>query len=139
MRGREIFADTSGWGNLADPDEPFHKQAKHLVRLARAKGVRLITTNYVLAELVSLLLSFRLPHANIVAFVNGVVASPQVEIVWIDQAIHAEAWDLFQRRPDKTWSLVDCASFVVMQKRGINEALTSDVHFEQAGFVRLLK
>jgi len=46
---------------------------------------------------------------------------------------------LFQRRPDKTWSLVDCASFVVMQKRGITEALTSDVHFEQAGFIRLLK
>jgi len=68
MLGREIFADTSGWGNLADPDEPFHKRAKHLVRLARAKGIRLITTNYVLAELVSLLLSFRIPHANIRRF-----------------------------------------------------------------------
>lgn len=48
-------------------------------------------------------------------------------------------WDLFQRRSDKTWSLVDCASFVVMQERGTMEALTTDIHFEQAGFVRLLK
>jgi len=139
MQGREIFADTSGWGNLADPDEPFHNRAKHLVRLARAKGVRLVTTKYVLAELVSLLLSFRLLHDSIVNFINGIFASPQVEIVWVDQALRNEAWELFQRRPDKTWSLVDCASFVVMQRRGIKEALTSDVHFEQAGFIRLLK
>jgi predicted nucleic acid-binding protein len=42
-------------------------------------------------------------------------------------------------RQDKSWSLVDCSSFVVMQQRGIVEALTTDEHFEQAGFVRLLK
>jgi predicted nucleic acid-binding protein len=39
----------------------------------------------------------------------------------------------------QNWGLVDCASFVVMQQRGIIEALTTDHHFEQAGFVRSLK
>jgi predicted nucleic acid-binding protein len=29
--------------------------------------------------------------------------------------------------------------FVVMQQRGLAEALTTDHHFEQAGFIRLLK
>jgi uncharacterized protein len=46
---------------------------------------------------------------------------------------------LYERRPDKSWSLTDCISFVVMQRDGISEALTGDHHFEQAGFVRLLK
>jgi predicted nucleic acid-binding protein len=46
---------------------------------------------------------------------------------------------LLKARLDKEWSLVDCASFVVMQHRSIVEALTADHHFEQAGFVRLLK
>lgn len=46
---------------------------------------------------------------------------------------------MFRNRTDKNWSLVDCASFVVMRKHGILEALTADHHFEQAGFVRLLK
>jgi uncharacterized protein len=62
-----------------------------------------------------------------------------VEIVHIDPALDAEAWDLLKARADKEWSLVDCASFVIMQHRGITQALTTDHHFEQAGFVRLLK
>ena len=32
-----------------------------------------------------------------------------------------------------------CISFVVMNERGITDALTSDHHFEQAGFQILLK
>ncbi len=49
------------------------------------------------------------------------------------------AGEFLKAHPDKDWSLVDCASFVVMKQRGIQEALTSDHHFEQAGFVRLLR
>ena len=40
---------------------------------------------------------------------------------------------------DKEWTLTDCISFVVMQREGITDALTADHHFEQAGFVALLK
>jgi predicted nucleic acid-binding protein len=47
--------------------------------------------------------------------------------------------DLYRGRPDKAWSLTDCISFVVMERDGIREALTGDHHFEQAGFVALLK
>ena len=54
--------------------------------------------------------------------------------------------DLFERRPesfderkDKNWSLTDCISFVVMKDEDIGEALTGDKHFEQAGFMALLK
>jgi predicted nucleic acid-binding protein len=47
--------------------------------------------------------------------------------------------DLYDARPDKEWSLTDCISFIVMQDHGTYEALTGDHHFEQAGFVALLK
>ena len=40
---------------------------------------------------------------------------------------------------DKEWSLVDCVSFVVMQQYGLHDAFTTDHHFEQAGFICLLK
>jgi predicted nucleic acid-binding protein len=43
------------------------------------------------------------------------------------------------RRPDKEWSLTDCILFVVMEQRGLREALTGDHHFEPAGFVALLQ
>jgi len=43
------------------------------------------------------------------------------------------------QRPDKEWSLVDCASFLIMQERNLKEALAHDEHFQQAGFVPLLR
>ena len=42
-------------------------------------------------------------------------------------------------RLDHSWSVVDCASFVVMRTRQIQEALAFDRHFEQAGFTALLR
>jgi predicted nucleic acid-binding protein len=48
------------------------------------------------------------------------------------------AFTLYGNRPDKSWSLTDCASFVVMRERGLTEALTTDEHFRQAGFRALL-
>ena len=49
------------------------------------------------------------------------------------------ASDLFERRPDKGWSLTDCISFVVITDRGLTEALTGDHDFQQAGFRALLR
>jgi uncharacterized protein len=60
-------------------------------------------------------------------------------LIDVSKEIDASAWQLLTQRQDKEWSLVDCSSFVIMQQREITEALTGDRHFEQAGFIRLLK
>lgn len=39
----------------------------------------------------------------------------------------------------ETHSLCDAVSFLLMREGAITEALTTDRHFEQEGFVRLLK
>jgi predicted nucleic acid-binding protein len=39
---------------------------------------------------------------------------------------------------DKEWSLTDCVSIAVMENEQIKEAFSSDHHFEQAGFSKLL-
>jgi predicted nucleic acid-binding protein len=136
----DLFADTSGWGSIADVKQPFHALATRIYRDARSGNRRVVTTNYVLAELVVLMTSpFGMPRAKSVVFIDRLKASPYVEVVHVDPALDGEAWQLLKDRPDKKWSLVDCASFVVMQRRGITEALTTDHHFEQAGFARLLK
>ncbi len=136
----ELFGDTSGWGNVVDPTQAFHTLAANTYRAARQQGRKVVTTNYVLAELVALLTSpLQIQRPLAVAFIDGLRRSPYVEVVHVDSSLDADAWSLLRNRLDKEWSLVDCASFVVMQHRGIHEALTTDHHFEQAGFVRLLK
>lgn len=64
---------------------------------------------------------------------------PNTQVVPIDQALFDAGLALYGARLDKDWSLTDCISFVVMQREGITEALTGDHHFEQTGFVALLK
>jgi predicted nucleic acid-binding protein len=62
-----------------------------------------------------------------------------VEIVSLSENLYRQAFRLYRQRQDKEWGLVDCLSFVVMIERGVKAALTSDVHFQQAGFQVLLK
>ncbi len=136
----EIFVDTAGWGHLVDPTQAYHDRAATLYRQARQQGQTLITTNYILTELVVLLTSpLRIPRPKSIAFIEGLKASPYVDIVHVDATLDAQAWRLLVERPDKEWSLVDCSSFVIMQQRGILDAFTTDHHFEQAGFVCLLR
>lgn len=136
----ELFVDTSGWGCYCDENDPLHEQAEEFVRLAAEFGENLVTTDWVLAELVTLLLNrVKLPHQRIVQIVEGIFHSPSVVIVHVSEEMVRAAWSLFKRHRDKRWTLVDCVSFIVMKQRGIKEALTTDHHFEQAGFVRLLK
>jgi predicted nucleic acid-binding protein len=56
-----------------------------------------------------------------------------------DDDLYEAGIELYRARADKDWSLTDCISFVVMEERGIADALTGDRHFEQAGFQAMLK
>jgi uncharacterized protein len=136
-----MFADTSGWASLVDRRQAFHVPAAALVQQAHAGGKIIITTNYVLNELTALLTSpLRIPRHRQIQFLTDLRAASWVRVVLIDSALDGMAWQLRASRPDKEWTVLDCAtSFVIMQQHGLAEALTTDHHFEQAGFIRLLK
>ncbi len=48
----DLFVDTSGWGHLVDSTQPYHRLAANIYRTARQQGRKVITTNYIIAELV---------------------------------------------------------------------------------------
>lgn len=134
----KLFADTSGWASLFDARQPNHSEATQLFMQLRQQQISLVT-NYVITELVALLHSpLRLPRPQIFQIIDSLKATHYLEIIHVDIATDTEAWNLCKGRPDKAWSLVDCTSFVIMQQLNIQMALTTDRHFEQAGFTRLL-
>jgi predicted nucleic acid-binding protein len=69
---------------------------------------------------------------------DAIIHHHRVDLVTIDAQLLQRSLKFFGRHADKSWGLVDCASFLVMRDLAIVEAFTSDQHFEQAGFVRLL-
>jgi len=135
-----LFVDTSGWASLFVNTQSHHLQADRYFRLAVQQPRIIVTTNDVISELVALLDSpLQIPRPRIFATVDAIKTAPYVQIVHVDEATDAAAWSLCKGRPDKTWSLVDCTSFILMQNLRLQQALTTDRHFEQAGFIRLLK
>jgi uncharacterized protein len=136
----DVFADTAGWAHLLDASQEHHALAGSIYQSVRQNNRRFVTTNYVLTELVALFTSpLRLPRTQVIAMMNGLKSSRFVRIVHVHETLDAQAWELLSNRQDKTWSLVDCSSFAVMQREGLTDALTTDHHFGQAGFVALLK
>ena len=108
------------------------------VGLFRSAPVRL-THSYVLSELIPLCRARRVDRARALVFMGDLLDGPHVEIVWVDESLHRAAMALLHDRSDKGYSLCDAVSFVLMRRRGITDALTTDRHFEREGFVRLLR
>ena len=129
-----MLLDTSGLLCLHHAGELQHATA---VELFDAEPYKL-THSYILAEFIALAAARGLPRAATLAFIADLQDSPEVTVVYVDEALHRAGLSMLQQRLDKTWSLCDAVSFILMRSHGINESLTTDRHFEQAGFVRLL-
>jgi predicted nucleic acid-binding protein len=71
-------------------------------------------------------------------FLQQLAADPNTRMVGPEAAWYTRGLDLYDNRLDKSWSLTDCISFVIMTEPGISDALTGDQHFVQAGFRALL-
>ncbi|PPJ62459.1 type II toxin-antitoxin system VapC family toxin [Cuspidothrix issatschenkoi] len=129
-----MLIDTSGLLCLHYPTEPLHS----LACIAYQKATVKVTHSYIIAEYVALANARRFPRSSILAFVIDLLDNPDIETVWINESLYRKAIDLLMIRQDKSYSLCDSISFVLMRERRIKEALTTDRHFEQEGFIRLL-
>ena len=133
-----IFVDTGAWDAIADRKDRNHEAALG-VRDDIARSVRLVTTNYVLDELFTLLL-MNVGYTATLAFkqqLDALIEEQVLLVVWIDVEVAEEAWIIFERfNTDKRWSFTDCTSYVVAKRLGISEVFAFDHHFEQMGFVR---
>lgn len=130
-----MLIDTSGWFCTMDDTDRRHDDAKRHVQKARFR----LTHSYIIAELTALSHVRGIPRRSVVQFTNELLEDVGTEIVWVDEALTLKAWSLILRREDKNWSLCDAVSFVLMEQFDIVEALTTDRHFEQAGFIKLLE
>jgi hypothetical protein len=131
---RTLFVDTSGWMACADAADPAHKSAIAARDAWLEKNGLLLTTDYVVDETLTLL-RLRLGMDEAEAWWLQVEASTKLRWESIDQNRAERAREFFFRYRDKEFSFTDCTSFVVMRELKMREALTTDHHFSQAGFI----
>ncbi|MCZ7648775.1 MAG: PIN domain-containing protein [Planctomycetota bacterium] len=129
-----MFLDTSGLFALLSDKDPQQRRAQELFDANSG----FLTANYVLAELHALALVRRIPRRMVLGYSRKLLEQSDLELTWVGKDLHTGALTLLESRADKTYSLCDAVSFLVMRAQGETEALTTDRHFEQEGFVRLL-
>ena len=127
----KVFVDTSALFAALVRNDRRHSAAEQTFRKLVALDVKLHSTSYVLLETVALLQArVGLESARQVEH----IVRPCLEVTWIDDDLHTRAFERLELRSSRHLSLVDCASFVVMEDQGISLAFTLDRHFETEGF-----
>jgi len=131
---KAVFADTFFYLALLNEEDTAHSRAVAESRVNRP----IVTTEFVVLELGNACARAS-DHADFLALVDGMRASSRIRIIPLSSGLLQRGLELMRSRSDKDWSLTDCTSFVAMEEAGLEEALTGDQHFEQAGFRALLK
>ena len=132
---KPIFADTSYYIALLSKEDAYHEAAA-----AWSSNLlsRTVVTEYILVELGNAL-SRSKNRDRYVPLVEHLLGDPDKVFLPASELLFRQGRELFAARPDKSWSVVDCISFAVMRQRRLKDALTTDHHFEQAGFRALLR
>lgn len=133
----KVFVDTVAWIALINKSDVLHTPARQQMSVLRQQNARLITTEFVLLEVADALSEPNL-RSSTVTYLDGLRKLTVLQIVPASSALFAAGWTRYSQRPDKEWGLTDCTSFIVMEQEEITQVFTSDRHFEQAGFVKLI-
>src|SRR5687767_10982361 len=132
-----VFLDTSGLIALLNADDQLHNDAIDLLRRIATDRRHITTTDWVLAETGN---GLARTQAR-VGFARAVqtLRSESAQLVHVDASLFQEALALYDQTRDKTWDMIDCASFLIMRRDSIVDTFGTDRHFEQAGFRCLLR
>ena len=126
----KAFLDTGFVIALINERDQYHQQALDLADLY--EQYLLVITDAVFLEIANAL--SRNYKQEAIQVIEELNSSENVEVVRLTPELFERAFDLYKKRQDKSWGLVDCLSFIIMQDQNINFALSFDQHFIQAGF-----
>jgi hypothetical protein len=125
-----IFLDTSAIYALADKTDPNHVTAYSKFQDALKSGEVFVLHNYILLESAALLQA-RLGLPSAVLFLKD---AKSFEVEWVDSDLQEEAEKELERIGKRGISLVDCTSFLVMRRKGVQKVLAFDPDFQDQGF-----
>ena len=134
----EVFVDTGYWIALISTRDDLRASAAQATN--NLGGRRIVTSEMVLVEVLNhFARQGDVARETAAETIMGLKNDSNTEVIEQNTAQFESAVSRYANRLDQTWSLVDCSSFVLMEERGIRDALAYDVDFVQAGFNALLR
>lgn len=135
---KTVFADTGYWIAIVNPRDELHQKAKEIT--TSLAPLQIVTSEIVFGELLTGFSNKGEPLRRVaVQLIDRALNEQNIEVIPQTPELFIAALTLYKNRLDKNWSYADCASFCIMEQQNIREALTHDHHFEQAGFIALLR
>ena len=130
---KTVFADTLYWVAIVHPHDQWHDAAERARSLLG--NVRLLTTDEVLAELLTLLSKYgENVRRQAARMARAILDNPNVKVIPQSRDSFIRGVELYEKRLDKQYSLTDCISMNVMKSESITDVLTNDEHFVQESF-----
>ncbi|MFA4830257.1 MAG: PIN domain-containing protein [Thermodesulfovibrionales bacterium] len=126
----KLFIDTGAFIALTDMSDENHQAANNFYMKVKEKGIKLVTTNFVVCETMNYLRA-KVSHDVAVAFREGFNKSSLFEIIDITPLLDEAAFRIFKQYADKDFSFTDCTSFAAIQFLKLRKAFAFDKHFEQ--------
>ncbi|MBN1820734.1 MAG: PIN domain-containing protein [Prolixibacteraceae bacterium] len=127
----KVFIDTSAFLALINADDKNHGHAKKIWEKILDEKTDIFVTNYVLIETFAVLQN-RAGVDAVRSFEKDL--SGVLNVFWVDEEIYREGLTRVFSANRKNLSLVDCVSFSVMNREGIENVFCFDKHFREQGF-----
>jgi predicted nucleic acid-binding protein len=138
---RKLFADAFFLIALLNTRDSWHQEVRRKERQLGDHCLLFVTHEVLLEVLASFAQDrrMRVAAAQLVRHIKLNRGHLHYRLLLPSESLFDRGLDRYERRPDKSYSLTDCISMVVMEEEGINEVLSNDHHFEQEGFTILFK
>ena len=129
----EVYGDSGYWIAMLNPRDQWHQKAMQITEHIGDRHI--VTSELVIAEFLNGMARLgRESRRRGVDTAISLYISQDMTVVRLQDSPLMTAIQRYADRLDQRWSLVDCHSFLIMEERGITDALAYDRDFEQAVF-----
>lgn len=122
---QRVFADANYFVALFNPADSLKAQALAVAQDISDSGITLVISNFIFLEIVTIL-SQKADRAISIGAGQYLLKNKRIEIIHIDEQLHQQTWELFQKVDHKNISFVDCSTLVILQAENISRLLTFD-------------
>ena len=131
MTPEQIYVDTSAFYALLDRSDKYHEPARGAWPVLLEDDIALVTNNYVVSETVTVL-QYRIGFDAANLWYRDVLGV--LDVCWVDETMHQQAYELWMNLGRRRFSLVDCVSYVTMHRNRIEKAFAFKTNYIEQGF-----